>query len=36
MNDPAEINALLDWIGMPATGRRLELLGTPVNNSPTP
>lgn len=36
MNDPAEINALLDWLGMPATGRRLELLGTPVNNSPTP
>jgi hypothetical protein len=36
MNDPAEINALLDWIGLPAAGRRLELLGTPVNNSPTP
>ena len=35
MNDPAEISALLDWIGIPATGRRLELLGTPVNNSPT-
>jgi hypothetical protein len=33
MNDPAKINALLDWIGMPATGRRLELLGTPVNSS---
>ena len=34
MNDPAEINGLLDWIGMPAAGRRLELLGTPVNTSP--
>lgn len=36
MNDPAEINALLDWIGLPAAGRRLELLGTLVNNRPTP
>jgi hypothetical protein len=35
MNDPAEINGLLDWIGIPAAGRRLELLGTPVNTSPT-
>jgi hypothetical protein len=34
MNDPAAINGLLDWIGMPAAGRRLELLGTPVNTSP--
>ena len=36
MNDPAEINALMDWIGMPPEGRRLELLGTPVNTSPNP
>ena len=35
MNDPARIGALLDWIGMPPAGRRLELLGTPVNTSPT-
>lgn len=36
MNKPAKINALLDWIGMPVVGRRLELLGTPVNPGPNP
>ncbi|MBP7948928.1 MAG: hypothetical protein KA004_04670 [Verrucomicrobiales bacterium] len=34
MNNPAEIGDLMDWIGIPQAGRRLELLGTPVNPSP--
>ncbi|RYD62455.1 MAG: hypothetical protein EOP83_14535 [Verrucomicrobiaceae bacterium] len=34
MNDSVEIMNLLDWIGIPAAGRRLELLGTPINATP--
>lgn len=34
LDDPAAINALFDWLGLPAAGRRLELLGTRVNRSP--
>jgi hypothetical protein len=31
MNDPAKIHTLFDWLGLPSSGRRLELLGTPIN-----
>ena len=34
LNESAAIEALFDWLGLPATGRRLELLGTKVNPSP--
>ena len=34
MNDPNKINDLFDWIGIPTAGRRLELLGTPINATP--
>ena len=34
LNEPTAIDALFDWLGLPATGRRLEILGTKVNPSP--
>ena len=34
MNKPSKMKALLDWTGFPAAGRRTELLGPPVNQSP--
>ena len=34
LNDQTAIDALSDWLGLPATCRRLELLGTRVNSSP--
>lgn len=34
MNDSEEVHDLFDWIGISAAGRRLELLGTPVNATP--